>query len=515
MTEKVAPAVAAALEALRRAGSDWLAPGKETVVAAAPGRLDVMGGIADYSGATVLEATIGDLAVVALQRRDDSTLRVATTGPETGRLQRHDFQLSLDDFYADPARTRAALKSYEAVRALFPPEARWAAYVLGVFYVLLAEGEVDSFPGGADLLVRSTVPLGAGVASSAALEVAAMCAVAAAYGARTAGLRLAALCQVVENRVVGAPCGIMDQVTCALGQAGALLALRCRPHDILGWHEPPPGFTFLGLDSGVKHAVGGVRYPLVRTAAFMGRRIVQESLRQAGEDPAQAAYLCNLTPALLRARFRDVLPARIAGREFLERWGDHGDPATSIDPVASYPVRGATEHPVYEHHRVQRFISLLDRAGAAATEDEGRRTEDAGRRTEDERRNTASAAHLGPPSSASALMRAAGRLMYGSHRSYSRNCGLGSRETDLLVQLVRTEGPEHGLYGAKITGGGSGGTVAVLAAAGGASAAVSPEAATALERVQTAYAAAIGRPPRVIAGSAPGAAHLPPARLAW
>ena len=59
-------------------------------------------------------------------------------------------------------------------------------------------------------------------------------------------------------------------------------------------------------------------------------------------------------------------------------------------------------------------------------------------------------------------MMGAGKLMYASLHSYGRWCGMGCRETDLLVRLVRELGPAHGLYGAKITGGGAGGTVAVL-----------------------------------------------------
>jgi hypothetical protein len=60
-------------------------------------------------------------------------------------------------------------------------------------------------------------------------------------GLGLASARLAALCQVVENKVVGAPCGIMDQVTSACGESGKLLALRCQPCDLLGQHELPPG----------------------------------------------------------------------------------------------------------------------------------------------------------------------------------------------------------------------------------------------------------------------------------
>src|SRR5207244_12405112 len=82
---------------------------------------------------------------------------------------------------------------------------------------------------------------------------------------------------------------------------------------------------------------------------------------------------------------------------------------------------------VYENHRVQQFIDQLDRA----------------------RRNPKA-------------LEQAGRLMYASHWSYGHRIGLGAAETDLLVRLAREAGPAAGIYGAKITGGGSGGTVALL-----------------------------------------------------
>lgn len=87
----------------------------------------------------------------------------------------------------------------------------------------------------------------------------------------------------VENHVVGAPCGIMDQMASALGQKGKLLALLCRPSEVLGCLPIPSGLALWGVDSGVRHALraegdGGSDYASVRTAAFMGRRIIQVPL---------------------------------------------------------------------------------------------------------------------------------------------------------------------------------------------------------------------------------------------
>jgi L-arabinokinase len=96
--------------------------------------------------------------------------------------------------------------------------------------------------------------------------------------------------------------------------------------------------------------------------------------------------------------------------------------------------------------------------------------------------------------SGDAARRELGELMYESHASYGM-CGLGSTGTDRLVALVRAEGPAAGLYGARITGGGSGGTVAVIGRR---------DAAPAIARVADAYERQTGYRPYVFAGSSPG-----------
>jgi L-arabinokinase len=96
-----------------------------------------------------------------------------------------------------------------------------------------------------------------------------------------------------------------------------------------------------------------------------------------------------------------------------------------------------------------------------------------------------------------------GELMYESHESYSA-CGLNSEGTDLLVKLVREAGPQQGLFGAKITGGGSGGTVAVLG---------HRDAGTSVAKVAEAYAGASGHRPYIFAGSSPGSAAFGHLRL--
>ena len=150
---------------------------------------------------------------------------------------------------------------------------RWTHYVIGVAVVLVRHGVID--PPRVRLEISSDLPPSVGVASSAALEVA----TARALGAGAIDpLRLAALCQEAENHVVGAPCGIMDQVAVALGVPGAVLPILCRPASIgRTGARCPPGLEIVGWPTGASHDVGGAPYERARAAAFMGKRMVEEA----------------------------------------------------------------------------------------------------------------------------------------------------------------------------------------------------------------------------------------------
>ncbi|MDQ3805322.1 MAG: GHMP kinase, partial [Acidobacteriota bacterium] len=343
-------------------------PRAEVVVARAPGRLDVMGGIADYSGSLVLELPIAEATLVALQKDAGRALRIVTLADDAsgGAL----FEMPLAGFEregGEPAGYDEARRFFEADKAR-----HWAAYVAGVFLVLMRERGAR-FPVGARMLVSSRVPLGKGVSSSAALEVAAMSAVAAAFEIDIEPRELALLCQRVENLVVGAPCGVMDQMTSACGEENRLLALLCQPAELLGTISLPRDLGVWGLDSGVRHSVGGGDYGSVRVGAFMGYRIVAElSGLKVGpggetvsvEDARWGGYLANLSPSEFEQEFAARLPESIEGADFLARYGGTTDTVTRVEPGRAYAVRVPAAHAVYEHFRVRAFAELLGGGGA-------------------------------------------------------------------------------------------------------------------------------------------------------
>jgi len=437
---------------------------KQIWITRAPGRLDVMGGIADYSGSLVLEWPIAEAAFVALQRDSSRRVRIITLADDNAREPV--FDLSLDNLEHGGAPIQ-----YDEALALFnnDPSRHWAAYLAGAFLVLMRERGAR-FSEGARILLGANVPEGKGVSSSAAIEVATMSAIAAGFGIDLAARDLAVLCQKVENEIAGAPCGVMDQMTSACGHERELLALRCQPAEIEEFISPPGDLCVWGIESGERHSVRGEDYGSVRTGAFMGYRMIANAAGLAANveedgvahiaDEKWHGYLANVSACEFETFYSSGIPDRMAGAEFLERYGGTTDKVTRVESKRIYPVLKPTAHAVYENSRVRSFAKLLRDPASC-------------------KRN-----------------QQLGELMYESHASYSA-CGLGSLGTDLLVNLVGDLGARNGLYGAKITGGGSGGTVAVLG---------SKNAEAAVRHIAASYEQEMGYRPYIFAGSSPGSA---------
>ena len=247
-----------------------------SVSARAPGRVNLIGEHTDYTGGFVMPAAIQlSTSVTAAPRSDRRIVAHSTTLGET-------VQVELDQ----PLRRRGD----------------WSDYVAGVVWVLREEGLPLA---GAELTITSTVPLGAGLSSSAALEVA--CARALLGDRPVDRLTMATWCQRAENEFVGARCGIMDQYVACFGQPGHAILLDCRTLT----SQPiaiPSGMAIVVLNTMVRHAVAAGEYNSRRadceTATSLLRRRLPhvESLRDVTRDEllAQADHLPPT--ALQRAR---------------------------------------------------------------------------------------------------------------------------------------------------------------------------------------------------------------------
>lgn len=242
----------------------------------APGRLNLIGEHTDYNDGFVLPAAIDKATFVAASPRTDRTL-IAESLDFEGSIS-----VNLDERSAQ-VRTD------------------WGKYVQGVALVLEASGYKLS---GADLLIASDIPLGAGLSSSAALEVCVAFALAGIAGHTIAGMNLAQIGQAAEHKYGGVMSGIMDQFASVHGQAGRVLFLDCRS---LEWSVIPlANAAFVICNTKTKHDLADGEYNKRRSeceqaAAILGKR----SLRDV--TVADIENIPSNTPTVLKKRARHVV----------------------------------------------------------------------------------------------------------------------------------------------------------------------------------------------------------------
>ena len=203
-------------------------------IAAAPGRVNVIGEHTDYNDGFVLPMAIEFYSVMAADRPVDGknviTLR-STLAQEVATID-----------------LSAPVK---------PSKPKWGNYPRGVVAGFLARG-VN--PGGLDVLLHSTVPLGSGLSSSAALEVCTATLIEAVTGKTIDPVEKALLAQKAEHDFAGVPCGIMDQFISALGREGHLLLLDCRTRKTELVPMSDPSVALLIINTNVKHELSGGEY---------------------------------------------------------------------------------------------------------------------------------------------------------------------------------------------------------------------------------------------------------------
>jgi galactokinase len=243
-----------------------------TVWVRAPGRVDLMGSHTDYNLGYVLTMPIEQDTWIAARPRVGRVVRVHSLNVDQGS------GFSLD-------------------AVVYDKQVAWTNYVRGVADVLQSEGfKLTGFDG----LVHSTVPLSSGLSSSAALEAATATLFQAMGGWEIESVRMALLCQRAENEFVGMNCGILDQYTSVMGQAGCALLLDCR--DLSS--RP------VTLPDGVQVVICDTRAPRELTGSEYGERRAQceEGTRLLAGFYPQVSALRDVTLAQFEEHERELPP---------------------------------------------------------------------------------------------------------------------------------------------------------------------------------------------------------------
>lgn len=322
----------------------------------APGRVNLIGEHTDYNDGFVLPVAINYRTTVAASLRNDNLLKI--------------YSQTLDSFAEIDLSDELSL-----------PNKRWVNYVGGVAYTLKKRGANLK---GANLLITTDVPVGAGLSSSAALEISTGYALLSLAGEEIDKRELALTGQQVEHNYVGIKSGIMDQLTSCLAKADHALLIDCRSLEIKYIPLNSRDFVFVVCNSGVKHELASSEYNTRRTECEWGVAMLKEHL-----------------PNIKALRDVSVI-------EFKH-----------YEKLLPEPVKRRCRHVITENERT-----------LAATE-----------------------------ALSSNDFTQMGELMVQSHNSLRDDYEVSCKELDILVEIaLKTDG----VYGARMTGGGFGGSTVNL-----------------------------------------------------
>ncbi len=219
---------------------------KPEVFACAPGRVNIIGEHVDYNGGLVLPAAIEQSISMTIRRREEGVVNIrSSSSPDR-------FSFSTDQLDRDP-------------------EGGWSNYIRGVLFGLKEAGKAVP---GFDAFYHSTLPVGSGLSSSAALEVVTAVGVLTLSGQKMDGIHIAKLCQTAEHNYAGVPCGLMDQAAVTLCRKDHLLMMNCADDTIEHIPLVAEGWKWMIINSGVSHSLADGEYAKRRSCCEAAAKVL-------------------------------------------------------------------------------------------------------------------------------------------------------------------------------------------------------------------------------------------------
>ncbi len=396
------------------------------IVTSAPGVIDVMGGITDYMGGLVLGMGVSPRVHVTLRRRTDDAFVVHCLQQEhsaTDAGAPH-IQFGLHRELNDTPSTQAFVATLDDVTRM------WATPIVGVLHAMQATSKINNDVSGASIVIDGDMPILNDPAYRAPLAVATMAALAHLWGLHGDAAEFAMLAARAESDMFNMPGGLALPAVANLCHPGMIMGIDAKRVDAVRHVPLPDGVAIIGIDAGVRNPKLVDKYREARTAAYMGRRFIEQSLRDRGHSehlPLQP--LATINTELFREEFSGRIPGKLRGSVFLERFAGIEDDQTEVDANATYKIRSRAEHHVYDGDRTRRFAEAMQKAANANDRE---------------------------------ALFDAGDLMCNSHWSYTQRCGLVCVQAERLVKSLQDLRGSTGIHGARFSGYGCGGIVVVM-----------------------------------------------------
>jgi galactokinase len=219
----------------------------QSITVKAPGRINLIGEHTDYNNGFVLPAAIQNAAVVTISKRADNEMHLKA--------------LDLNEEFL-----------IDSLASLQKSDKHWANYIIGVIVQIAKK---HKFQTGFNLEIKSDVPIGAGLSSSAAIECAVAFALNELFGFCINKMDLALMAQKAEHEFAGVQCGIMDQFASVFGKKDHVVLLDCKTMDYQYFPLDISGYQIVLFDTGVKHALASSEYNTRRKECEAGIKMIQ------------------------------------------------------------------------------------------------------------------------------------------------------------------------------------------------------------------------------------------------
>lgn len=381
-----------------------------SVSAEASGRLDLLGAAAEFGGTLALHVPTRARCRVQIRKLEQDGMRFSGHQGLPWRMEGKQLKALLENRISDNSLVKVLREDRYSEDFI--------TQLTCLKLVVRASG--CGLPHGIEISVDSEIPPRRGFSHRPALLIASLRAYGKLLHYRFPGQELAQWSATVESLIWQANASLADHLTCAYAEAGKIQPILCRPDLMLPAIPLPETTTVAGVAIGDSYHSDNPAYLRTRTAAFIGKYLLERKLDR------QFTYISQIAFAYLTHPAYTNLPHTLKGSAFPPGLEALDDPYCQLLPDTLYPVREALSYPILEKRRAERFLELL----------------------------------LNPHSSPR-LTHDLGTLLFQSHRA-SQNVGLTDPLADKLVDRLRRGKKDNGLFGARSSAHGQSAAVVVL-----------------------------------------------------